>query len=232
MEKGIDPPKNGRSLEEKTCSDCGKTKPTEGNFYFSKRDGWTTKCIACIRGRIREWGEVNPERLRETNRRNLRKNRDPESHRAKERLRYKADPERARALRRSWYNENLERARESTRRSHAKLEFIEKQRPKARLRAAERRGLRGGKVTEQRWALILAAFDHSCCYCNRSDLPLSLEHLTPVRRGGTNDNGNLAPACLPCNQSKGKRTAEEFCADRAAEIRRRALLCEETLLAA
>ncbi len=39
----------------------------------------------------------------------------------------------------------------------------------------------------------------------------SLEHLTPLSRGGTNDYKNLAIAHLRCNCSKKNKTLEEWC---------------------
>ena len=43
----------------------------------------------------------------------------------------------------------------------------------------------------------------------------NVDHMTPVSRGGTNDNENLVPACVSCNSFKGTMTADEFIAARA-----------------
>lgn len=51
--------------------------------------------------------------------------------------------------------------------------------------------------------------DHSCVYCGCTDR-LSLDHLFPLSRGGSNNLPNLVTACLPCNISKGDRTPEEW----------------------
>lgn len=52
-----------------------------------------------------------------------------------------------------------------------------------------------------------------CCYC-RTIHPhgkgLTLEHLTPLSRGGTDDPSNLALSCRACNSLKGILTDEEF----------------------
>ena len=50
----------------------------------------------------------------------------------------------------------------------------------------------------------------TCVYCQKTDVPLELDHLLPRSRGGSNRVSNLAPACHPCNQKKGNRTAAEF----------------------
>lgn len=45
-----------------------------------------------------------------------------------------------------------------------------------------------------------------CCYCNRVFLidKLTIEHIVPLSRGGTNEDSNIALACAPCNQEKGR----------------------------
>jgi 5-methylcytosine-specific restriction endonuclease McrA len=45
-----------------------------------------------------------------------------------------------------------------------------------------------------------------CCYCKFVFLLdiLTIEHLTPLVLGGANDRKNLALACAPCNQRKGR----------------------------
>jgi hypothetical protein len=49
-----------------------------------------------------------------------------------------------------------------------------------------------------------------CAYCGKENVPLQLDHLLPRSRGGPTRASNLAPACKPCNQEKGNRTAVEF----------------------
>jgi len=57
---------------------------------------------------------------------------------------------------------------------------------------------------------LLAKWRRKCVYCGRAGIPLEVEHIIPRIRGGTNRVSNLTLACKTCNQSKGKRTAEEF----------------------
>lgn len=46
-----------------------------------------------------------------------------------------------------------------------------------------------------------------CVYCGISELSdrLSVDHIFPVSKGGTNDPTNLITACRGCNSSKGKK---------------------------
>ena len=57
---------------------------------------------------------------------------------------------------------------------------------------------------------VLTKFGHRCVYCQKTHVPLQLDHLLPRSWGGPWWASNLAPACEPCNQKKGNRTAAEF----------------------
>lgn len=48
-----------------------------------------------------------------------------------------------------------------------------------------------------------------CQYCGRSDATLTIDHVIPRSRGGTNRWDNLITACKSCNTLKGNRTPEE-----------------------
>lgn len=50
-----------------------------------------------------------------------------------------------------------------------------------------------------------------CQYCAKKFAPfeLTLDHIEPRSRGGSDEPENLATSCVPCNQRKGSRTPEE-----------------------
>jgi len=80
------------------------------------------------------------------------------------------------------------------------------QRRKARLRGAE------GSHTRKEWLAKVIEHRWLCFYC-KAELTietLTKDHLIPIVRGGRDDVGNLAPACLSCNASKQDKTVEEF----------------------
>jgi len=56
---------------------------------------------------------------------------------------------------------------------------------------------------------ILRRDRYKCVYCGRSDLPLTIDHVIPKARGGTDSWENLVSACTRCNNKKGDRTPEE-----------------------
>lgn len=49
-----------------------------------------------------------------------------------------------------------------------------------------------------------------CCYCRYIFLwaDLTIEHLTPLSLGGTNDHSNIALACEPCNKNRGREALQ------------------------
>lgn len=62
-------------------------------------------------------------------------------------------------------------------------------------------------LTDAEWQQILADHDYTCAYCGRRGGALQREHQIPLSQGGTDTVRNVVPACGPCNQSKGVRTA-------------------------
>ena len=48
-----------------------------------------------------------------------------------------------------------------------------------------------------------------CPYCNINKTN-SIDHITPLSRGGTNNSDNLVPVCISCNSKKRDKTLWEF----------------------
>ncbi len=54
---------------------------------------------------------------------------------------------------------------------------------------------------------------HVCIYCNKElkgDDTITIDHKTPICRGGETIEENLAISCLPCNREKDDMTVEEY----------------------
>lgn len=51
-----------------------------------------------------------------------------------------------------------------------------------------------------------------CAYCGKLLVwnTFHIDHVLPLRRGGTNAYANLLASCPPCNMTKKSRTPEEF----------------------
>ena len=72
--------------------------------------------------------------------------------------------------------------------------------------------LRGpvGKHTPQDIKRLLWFQNGLCQYCLQKMERYTVDHMTPLIRGGSNKPSNLCLACLSCNSRKSFRTADEF----------------------
>jgi 5-methylcytosine-specific restriction endonuclease McrA len=59
---------------------------------------------------------------------------------------------------------------------------------------------------------LLEKWGRKCAYCNAQHVPLTIDHIHPRSRGGSNRVSNLTLACVPCNQRKSNRDVAEFLA--------------------
>jgi 5-methylcytosine-specific restriction endonuclease McrA len=141
---------------------------------------------------IREklYREANRELVRERNRRHYRKNRLA-----------------VLMKQRVWYEQNREIHAERVRR------WGQNNREK-RLSYTHRRRVRrlqnGGSYTKREWYELKRRFDFTCLCCGQKEpaIKLTVDHVIPISRGGTNDIGNIQPLCRRCNQSKGTQTID------------------------
>ncbi|GER71321.1 hypothetical protein BpJC7_26240 [Weizmannia acidilactici] len=74
------------------------------------------------------------------------------------------------------------------------------------------------EVTVSELRLLYTAHDGKCIYCGKSEAEAGcrhhIDHVTPIRRGGTNHISNLVLACASCNASKGDKPLVSFYLDR------------------
>lgn len=66
-----------------------------------------------------------------------------------------------------------------------------------------------GKTTVEEWGVILGKFNNRCAYCG-IDGHMTMDHVIPIIKGGTNWPSNIVPACKSCNSSKGTKDLSEF----------------------
>lgn len=98
---------------------------------------------------------------------------------------------------RAWRRERMEHVR-AVRREHGHR------------RRDRKLGNGGAGVTEAEWEALVATYDSRCAYCEADDRKLTQDHVVPLSKGGRHEIENLLPACRPCNQGKGVRSAEEW----------------------
>ena len=64
-------------------------------------------------------------------------------------------------------------------------------------------------LTPQQWRDIKKKFKNRCYYCN-SKKELEIEHVKPIKLGGSNNINNIVPSCKNCNRRKHARSPEEW----------------------
>lgn len=67
--------------------------------------------------------------------------------------------------------------------------------------AVQRKRFRNKKGLRQ---IVLKDAGYTCHYCGKFDGDLTIDHLIPLSRGGTNERSNLVAACSACNSEKGQ----------------------------
>lgn len=71
-----------------------------------------------------------------------------------------------------------------------------------------------GQISDEDWSRLLNRHQHRCFYCKR-DGEITMDHVVPLSRGGTNTIGNVVPACRSCNSSKCNRLLVEWLPSRS-----------------
>lgn len=189
---------------EKPCKRCGIVKPLEA-FSADKRlkDGRINACRDCHTAVRRERYASDPEPYREQVR--ARRRSAGDHVRAKDRENYAAQPEIKRAIRRRSYYAHAQARKQQImayrRANPLKVALIEQK------RRAQRAGAPGG-ITDTQWLSLCALYGERCLACGRSDVPLTLDHVIPLSRGGSHCIANAQPLCKPCNSSKGTQTID------------------------
>jgi 5-methylcytosine-specific restriction endonuclease McrA len=91
-----------------------------------------------------------------------------------------------------------------------KAEKLEKRRLRINARALKRHALKKnapGTFTPEEWLKLLEFYGGKCLACGTAK-DISIDHVVPLSKGGSNDITNLQPLCKPCNSSKGVKTTD------------------------
>lgn len=194
------------SVDQKRCHHCKETKiSTEFYKLACSKDGLNPRCKKCLRQAFK----ANPNRI--------------EKARIKLREWRNNNIDRARATDKAWRERNIEksreRGREFGRKSYKKYysEMMADPKRKARrretarktekLKNGRRRAMGFGSHSWDEWVSVVAMAGNKCLKCGIIGTPesLSIDHVIPVIKGGSNFITNIQPLCFSCNSSKGAK---------------------------
>lgn len=126
---------------------------------------------------------------------------------------WREDPVEARQRARAWFEQHSELVRERARRWSREHPAEKAQQRHAR-RAREMGAPGTWKASE--WRALRQSLGDRCAYCGSTQL-LTIDHVIPLVRGGSNAIDNLVVACRSCNSRKGSLTAVEFAVRRRSK---------------
>lgn len=67
---------------------------------------------------------------------------------------------------------------------------------------------------------LLNKWDRKCAYCGAENIPLQVEHIHPLAKGGSSRISNLCMSCEPCNIKKGTKDIIVFLAKKPDVLKR------------
>ena len=185
-----------RGSQRKYCSIKCKKKAE----YLRNRDKYIT--------RAENWIENNREKHNEysakTYQKNLEENRRKARETARENRKKPEKREKMRESYRKWYYSGGKAI---------KAEWIRNNRERAnfltRRRIARRKSAKG-TYTFDEWNDLLVEYKHTCLCCKKKEpkIKLSVDHITPLTKGGSNYIQNIQPLCISCNSRKNNKTID------------------------
>jgi 5-methylcytosine-specific restriction endonuclease McrA len=179
----------------KRCSKCGWPKPTsEYGKHPKAKDGLQTACKGC-------YADYQTERRK-----------DPAKKSADAAVKKRSTSKRARHYQ-TQHNTARQLRRADPAKRRRELDQERTWKTKARIaqynharRARKLGALVDGPLPPGTYARVLAS--GPCVYC--SGAATSVDHVTPLARGGYEAERNLVPACASCNGSKGAKLLAEW----------------------
>ena len=198
----------GQQQTAKSKRRAERRRRYQARYYREHRDE--------IRTRTRLWAAAHPEWIRKYNRSPERKASHarwhaahPDKVHAWSSRYYKEHKDERREKFRSWAAANRERVREYNRSAKAKAAKNRRSRtPKGRIsrklgqhRRRARMTQAGGSFTAREWQALCRQYRFRCPACGKR-VKLTVDHITPISKGGTNYIDNIQPLCAQCNRTK------------------------------
>jgi 5-methylcytosine-specific restriction endonuclease McrA len=189
----------------KQCSKCGEVKPL-AEFYNCKRkkDHLTDWCKGCNKASAQRWNQENKEQYN-TNAKLFRE-RHPETVRVNNHEYYSGHKAENRESGNRWRDANRDKVRESNRlakKAHPEQRQADDERRRSRKENAE------GNYSANDIKKQNKIQKGRCYYCGQKK-KLTIDHIVPLSRGGSNWPSNIVLACGSCNSKKHNKLPHEW----------------------
>ena len=161
---------------------------------------WYYRNIERCKEKKRKWRNENKDKEREKQR-NRRKNKREELYKKSQKW-FREHPDKRKEYDRKWYAENKEKVKRKIRKWRANNP--DKVKEQYHLRLARKKA-NGGIITAGEWIDLCNHYDNKCLCCGKKGLKLTLDHVIPTSKGGTNTIDNAQPLCGSCNSRKGTK---------------------------
>lgn len=186
----------------KRCVACRKSRGGRTREQRAKRREYDArnkdKKAACARRHYQKHKEKIKARVKKYREENIEEVRKREK-------RYKENNKAAvREVKRRWRQNNLQRSNDTVKRwqknNPDKFKTIQNN-YRARRRKAK------GSFTSDEWSNLCKKYDSTCLRCGSQD-KMTVDHVVPLVKGGTNYIENIQPLCRSCNASKGAKVRD------------------------
>lgn len=208
------------SCEGRYCSGCAQIKC---HSAFSKdakgKFGLSSRCKDCVR----EYQKNHLDQINARRRENRKEKAD--HYNAYNRAFHHKNPEPKKARDRQYrqehteeinaYIRNYKRANERYREHNTKYNRQYRQlHPEKSAQHFNNRRARiqqaSGSFTSKEWKKLCKQYNYTCLCCGKREpeIKLTVDHVVPLSKGGTNFIDNIQPLCQSCNSSKHRRTID------------------------
>ena len=105
----------------------------------------------------------------------------------------------------TYYKNHKEQCDSSTRKSHElhrEKRVINNRARRARMLGSD------GNFTPEEWQGLLDKYNHKCLCCGKTNINLTVDHVLPIAKGGSNYISNIQPLCRSCNCKKHANYAD------------------------
>lgn len=192
-------------MTDKTCTHCQQAKPlNEFDRLLKSKDGRQPWCKKCRK----EQRETNRDKKSAYDRARYKAN--SEAMRARAKVHRETNPDYLKSYNHSYYKENADKISDAVR--QWRQENPDKRRAIINRHKAAKRNAEG-RFTDNDIRSMLKSQHGRCVYC-RADIKdcYTVDHITPLSRGGSNWPDNLQLVCASCNSSKKDKTHDEYVA--------------------